>query len=56
MITEILKAEAFDNFYRKYGHEAVGESDPEEGKRIFEKANATITRQGFVYYTKLTDF
>ncbi len=53
---EVLRDEALQNFYKIYAQKRGQEYDSDIGKKLFEDANASITRQGFVYYTRLTDF
>lgn len=52
----ILMDEAFNNFYERYAQARGQAYDAEIGQKLFEEANASITRQGFVYYTRLIDF
>lgn len=53
---EVLKAEAFESFYERYAQARGADYNADTGRTLFEEANASITRQGFVYYTKLIDF
>jgi len=54
--TGLMIDEAFESFYERYAQARGQAYDADIGKNLFEEANAAITRQGFVYYTKLIDF
>lgn len=53
---EEIKTEALFNFYQRYAQARGEDYDAQIGRKLFDDANGSITRQGFVYYTKLTDF
>lgn len=51
-----LKNEALENFFMRYSQARGAEYDADIGEKMFDDANAAITRQGFVYYTRLAAF